>query len=138
MKDSKVPVTLDEKRTDASSEEIIGNPSEIYIEPEKKKACLGDLATLLSSTSAKILISGNINTFFFIFYLIFETPWVMAVNRFGPNKGLAAALVSCSAITILTEFIKNYHEAILVRILRGACEAGVVPGFDCCPSNVYL
>jgi MFS family permease len=61
----------------------------------------------------------------------------MAVKRFGPNKVLATALVLWSAVTIGTGFIRNYHEAIVVRILLGACEAGVAPGFAFVFSSIY-
>jgi MFS family permease len=80
---------------------------------------------------------GNINTLFFVFYVLFEVPWVMAVKRFGPNKILALALVLWSAVTIGTGFVQNYHQAIAVRVLLGACEAGVAPGFAYIFSTIY-
>jgi MFS family permease len=80
---------------------------------------------------------GNINTFFFIPYILFETPWVMAVKRFGPNKVLCAALVSWSVVTVGTGFIRNYGDAIAARMLLGACEAGVAPGFAFIFSTIY-
>jgi MFS family permease len=80
---------------------------------------------------------GNINTLFFVFYVLFEVPWVMAVKRFGPNKVLALALVLWSAVTISTGFIHNYGQAIAVRVLLGACEAGVAPGFAYIFSTIY-
>jgi MFS family permease len=61
----------------------------------------------------------------------------MAVKRFGPNKVLCVALVSWSTITIATGFIHNYAQATVVRILLGACEAGVAPGFAYIFSTIY-
>jgi len=61
----------------------------------------------------------------------------MAVKRFGPNKVLCVALVSWSCITISTGFIHNYAQASVVRILLGACEAGVAPGFAFIFSTIY-
>jgi MFS family permease len=61
----------------------------------------------------------------------------MAVKRFGPNKVLALALVSWSAVTISTGFIHNYGQAIAVRVLLGACEAGVAPRFAYVFSTIY-
>jgi MFS family permease len=72
-----------------------------------------------------------------VFYVLFEIPWVMAVKRFGPNKVLALALVSWSTVTIATGFVHNYHQAIAVRILLGACEAGIAPGFAYIFSTIY-
>lgn len=80
---------------------------------------------------------GNINTLFFVFFILFETPWVMAVKRFGPNKVLGTALVLWSIVTISTGFIRSYRDAIAVRMLLGACEAGVSPGFAYLFATIY-
>ncbi|KAL1856484.1 hypothetical protein VTK73DRAFT_8235 [Phialemonium thermophilum] len=70
---------------------------------------------------------NNISTLFYVTYIVFEVPWVMAVKRFGANKVLAVAMVSWSLTTLGTGFIRNYHQAIAVRLLLGACEAGLFP-----------
>lgn len=80
---------------------------------------------------------GNINTFFFIPYILFETPWVMAVKRFGPNRVLFTAVVGWSLVTLFTGFIQNYAQAIVVRMLLGAFEAGVAPAFGFFFTSVY-
>lgn len=59
--------------------------------------------------------------------MLFEVPWTMAVKRFGANHVLGVAMIAWSAITLSTGFIKNYSQAIAVRILLGAFEAGLVP-----------
>lgn len=61
----------------------------------------------------------------------------MAVKRYGPNKVLAAALASWSIVTLGTGFVHNYHQAIALRMLLGACEAGVAPGFAYIFSTIY-
>lgn len=61
----------------------------------------------------------------------------MAVKRFGPNKALGTALVLWSIVTVCTGFIRNYHEAIIVRMLLGACEAGVSPSFAFIFTTIY-
>jgi MFS family permease len=61
----------------------------------------------------------------------------MAVKRYGPNKVLALALVLWSAVTICTGFIHTYGQAIAVRVLLGACEAGVAPSFAYIFSTIY-
>lgn len=61
----------------------------------------------------------------------------MAIKRFGPNRALGTALVLWSFVTLGTAFIQNYHQAIAVRMLLGACEAGVSPGFAYLFSTIY-
>lgn len=51
----------------------------------------------------------------------------MAVKRFGANHVLGIAMVAWSTITLATGFIQNYSQAIAVRVLLGAFEAGLVP-----------
>lgn len=51
----------------------------------------------------------------------------MAVKRFGANHVLGVAMIAWSAITLSTGFIQNYSQAIAVRVLLGAFEAGLVP-----------
>ncbi len=61
----------------------------------------------------------------------------MAVKYFGANRVLAVALIGWSAVTIGTGFIHNYHQAIAVRMLLGAFEAGVAPGISFIFSTIY-
>jgi MFS family permease len=51
----------------------------------------------------------------------------MAVKRFGANHVLGIAMIAWSVITLATGFIQNYSQAIAVRVLLGAFEAGLVP-----------
>lgn len=69
--------------------------------------------------------------------MVFEVPWVMAIKRFGPNRALGTALILWSITTLGTAFITNYGQAILVRMLLGAFEAGVSPGFSYLFSTIY-
>ncbi|KAF9882166.1 putative high-affinity nicotinic acid transporter protein [Colletotrichum karsti] len=80
---------------------------------------------------------GDINTLFFVTFIVFETPWVMAVKRWGPNKVLGIALVSWSVVTLCTGFIHSYAAAIVTRMLLGACEAGVSPSFAFIFATIY-
>jgi MFS family permease len=80
---------------------------------------------------------NNLSMLFYVLYIVFEIPWVMAVKRFGPNKVLAIALVSWSAVTIGTGFIHNYHQAIACRLLLGLTEAGTVPALTFIVSTIY-
>jgi len=80
---------------------------------------------------------NNISMFFYIPYVIFETPWVIAVRRFGPGRVLAVAIVCWSAITIGTGFLHTYNQVIACRILLGACEAGLFPSLTFVISGIY-
>ncbi|THZ50704.1 high-affinity nicotinic acid transporter [Aureobasidium pullulans] len=70
---------------------------------------------------------NTISTLFYPFYVLFEIPWTMAVKRFGANHVLGIAMIAWSVITLCTGFIQTYHQAIAVRVLLGAFEAGLVP-----------
>lgn len=80
---------------------------------------------------------NNISTFFYIPYVIFETPWVLAVRRFGPGRALGVAIVCWSAITIGTGFVHTYPQVIAVRLLLGAFEAGLFPALTYVISGIY-
>ncbi|KIV85596.1 hypothetical protein PV11_01274 [Exophiala sideris] len=80
---------------------------------------------------------NNISTLFYVTYVIFEIPWVMAVKRFGANKTLAVAMTCWSIVTLGTGFIKNYGQALVMRLLLGACEAGLFPCLTFFISTVY-
>ncbi|KAL6251349.1 hypothetical protein RBB50_001557 [Rhinocladiella similis] len=80
---------------------------------------------------------NNVSTLFYVTYVLFEIPWVMSVKRFGANKTLAVAMVSWSVVTLGTGFIKNYAQALVMRLLLGACEAGLFPCLTFFISTVY-
>lgn len=61
----------------------------------------------------------------------------MSVKRFGANKTLAVAMVCWSVVTLGTGFIKNYAQALVMRLLLGACEAGLFPCLTFFISTVY-
>ncbi|KAH8886035.1 MFS general substrate transporter [Thozetella sp. PMI_491] len=140
------------------------SPADIYIDPEKEKAAMkkfdkwlvpvafvflvlssldrnnvGNAKTFGFATDLDLTGNrfGNITTLFSVSFVIFEVPWVMAIKRFGPNKALGTALVLWSIVTLGTAFIQTYGQAIAVRMLLGACEAGVAPGFSYLFSTIY-
>lgn len=61
----------------------------------------------------------------------------MAVKRFGPNRALGTALVLWSCVTLGTAFVQNYGQTIAVRMLLGACEAGISPSFAFLFATIY-
>lgn len=50
---------------------------------------------------------ANISSFFFVTYVIFEVPWVLAVKKWGANSVIAIAIVSWSAVTIVRDVFSN-------------------------------
>jgi MFS family permease len=80
---------------------------------------------------------GNINTLSSVCTIIFEVPWVLAVRRWGANKSIGTAFVLWSACTLGTAFIQNYGQAIAVRMLLNAAEAGLAQSFAFLFSTIY-
>lgn len=62
---------------------------------------------------------------------------MLAVKRYGANLVLAIAIVCWSAVVIGTGFIHNYTQAIVVRLLLGFTEAGVIPAITFLLSTIY-
>jgi len=80
---------------------------------------------------------NDISMYFYIPYVIFETPWVIAVKRWGPGRVLALAIVAWSAITIGTAFVNSYGQTIACRVLLGFFEAGLFPALTFVISQIY-
>ncbi|KAK6008156.1 hypothetical protein QM012_000059 [Aureobasidium pullulans] len=150
QKHSFVATTLPDEKSDASIGEVqdLGYDTEAEKKVLRKfdKFLLPPLAVILlvayldrsNLGNAKVFgfekgigLVGNqfntISTLFYPFYVLFEVPWTMAVKRFGANHVLGVAMIAWSAVTLSTGFIQNYSQAIAVRVLLGAFEAGLVP-----------
>ncbi|KAJ4137878.1 hypothetical protein NW754_001523 [Fusarium falciforme] len=80
---------------------------------------------------------ANISSLFYVTYVVFELPWVLAVKRYGANLILAIAIVMWSAVVIGTGFIHNYTQAVVVPLLLGFAEAGVFPAITFLLSTIY-
>ncbi|KAL4965444.1 major facilitator superfamily domain-containing protein [Aspergillus stella-maris] len=165
LKDTKVPAaTVDADASVASANGASSTTVDIYIHPEKEKAALKKFDKWLVPVAFIFLVLssldrnnignartfgfetdlglegnkfGNITTLLSVTLVLFEVPWVMAIKRFGPNRALGTALILWSFVTLGTAFIQNYGQAIAVRMLLGACEAGVSPGFSYLFSTIY-
>ena len=61
---------------------------------------------------------ANISSLFYVTYVLFEVPWVLAVKKWGANSVMAIAIVSWSAITIGTGFTKNYGQVVAMRLRK--------------------
>jgi MFS family permease len=69
--------------------------------------------------------------------VIFELPWVLAVQRYGANLVLAIAIVGWSAVTIGTGFCHDYGQLVTCRLLLGFLEAGLFPALTFLLSTTY-
>ncbi|KAF2501284.1 high-affinity nicotinic acid transporter-like protein [Lophium mytilinum] len=80
---------------------------------------------------------GNIQTLSSVSTVLFEVPWVMAVKRWGAKKSIGTAFVLWSILTLGTAFIHTYAQAIVIRMLLNAAEAGLAQGFAFLFSTIY-
>lgn len=80
---------------------------------------------------------ANLSSLFYVTYVIFEIPWVLAVKKYGANIVIAVAIVTWSAVTIGLGFVRNYREAVAGRLLLGLTEAGIFPAFTFVISTIY-
>ncbi|KAI0161789.1 major facilitator superfamily domain-containing protein [Hypoxylon sp. FL1284] len=140
----------------------VESPSEavpvIYVDPEKEKAALRKFDRWLVPVAFWFLVLssldrnnlgnardlgleggmfGNLTTVASVTLIVFEVPWVLAVRRFGADRALGAALVAWSAVTLATAFARTYAQALGLRLLLGACEAGISPGFAYLFATIY-
>ncbi|CAD0029674.1 unnamed protein product, partial [Aureobasidium pullulans] len=150
QKDGPQANVLPEEKTDAS----IGEVQDFSYDSEAERKVLRKFDKFLLPPLALILLVayldrsnlgiglvGNqfntISTLFYPFYVLFEIPWTMAVKRFGANHVLGIAMIAWSVITLCTGFIQTYHQAIAVRVLLGAFEAGLVPSIVFIISTIW-
>ncbi|KIY02621.1 uncharacterized protein Z520_01086 [Fonsecaea multimorphosa CBS 102226] len=70
---------------------------------------------------------NNLVTLFYVTYIVFDIPWVVAIKRFGVNRVLGVALIGWSAATLGMGFVQNYHQALACRLLLGLFEGGLLP-----------
>jgi MFS family permease len=80
---------------------------------------------------------ANITSLFFVTYVIFEIPWVLAVKKFGANSIIATAIVIWSAVVLGTGFCHNYGQVVGLRLVLGFAEAGIFPALSFLISTIY-
>ncbi|KAH3918783.1 hypothetical protein HBI56_023820 [Parastagonospora nodorum] len=141
-----------------------GESDLIYIDPAREAACRKKFDTYVVPVSVIFLVLstldrnnlgnarvfgfdediglkggqfGNINTLSSVCTIIFEVPWVLAVKRWGANKSIGTAFVLWSACTLGTAFIHTYGQAIAVRMLLNASEAGLAQAFAYLFTTIY-
>ncbi|CAK7207489.1 hypothetical protein SEUCBS139899_010299 [Sporothrix eucalyptigena] len=141
-----------------------GDSSVIYIDPAKEAAALAKFdKTVLPVSMIFLILSsldrnnlgnarvfgfdedvglvggdfGNITTLSSVCTILFELPWVLAVRRWGANRAIGTAFVLWSVCTLGTAFIHTYGQAIAVRMILNASEAGLAQSFAYLFSTIY-
>ncbi|KPI39076.1 putative transporter [Cyphellophora attinorum] len=139
-------------------------PLEIYIDPIKERKIMNKFDMLVMPQFVIIILLGyldrsnignarifgfeedigltgnqfaNLSSLFYVTYVIFEVPWVLAVKKWGANSVMAVAIVTWSAVTIGAGFVHNYGQIVACRLLLGMFEAGIFPALAFVISTVY-
>ncbi|PGH09856.1 hypothetical protein AJ79_05582 [Helicocarpus griseus UAMH5409] len=74
---------------------------------------------------------------FYATYVTFETPWALALKKFTPRFVITGLCIVWSLATIFSGFIVNVGGLYAVRLILGACEAGLFPSLNLYLTMVY-
>ncbi|RFU72905.1 mfs transporter [Trichoderma arundinaceum] len=74
---------------------------------------------------------------FYATYVVFEAPWSIMMKWITPRILLTTLCVVWSLTTIFTGFVQNVAGLYAVRLLLGACEAGLFPALNLYLTMVY-
>lgn len=69
----------------------------------------------------------------FIPYILIEVPSNLVIKKFRPSRWLPFITISWGIVSTLTGIVQNYTGLIVVRLLLGLLEGGLLPGL-----TVYL
>ncbi|KAF4547200.1 MFS-type transporter-like protein 47 [Elsinoe fawcettii] len=67
-------------------------------------------------------------TSFFVAYIIFDIPATWLCKLRGPHVFLPWATIFFGLCTLVQAFVNRYWQVVLLRVLLGICEAGMLPG----------
>ncbi|KAH6605215.1 mfs transporter [Trichoderma cornu-damae] len=74
---------------------------------------------------------------FYATYVAFEAPWSVMMKWMTPRILLTSLCVVWSLTTIFTAFVQNVAGLYAVRLILGACEAGLFPAMNLYLTMVY-
>ena len=103
-------------RTNIGNAKVAGMPEDIGATPQQ------------FSTAVSI---------FYATYVAFEPPWTIFMKRMTPRLLLTSLCVVWSLATIFSGFITNVAGLYAVRLILGACEAGLFPALNLYLTMVY-
>lgn len=103
-------------RTNIGNVKVAGMPEDIGASPQE------------FSTAVSI---------FYATYVLFEPPWTIMMKWMTPRILLTSLCVVWSLATIFSGFITNIAGLYTVRLILGACEAGLFPALNLYLTMVY-
>ena len=103
-------------RTNIGNVKVAGMPQDIGASPQQ------------FSTAVSI---------FYATYVAFEPPWTVMMKWMTPRILLTSLCVVWSLTTIFSAFITNVGGLYAVRLILGACEAGLFPALNLYLTMVY-
>ncbi|CAG7846391.1 Uncharacterized transporter C1039.04 [Serendipita indica DSM 11827] len=65
---------------------------------------------------------------FYVAYILVEVPSNLLLKRFGAKVWLSILVLSFGTVCFCTAFITNFGEFMVIRILLGVAEGGMMPG----------
>ncbi|PVU85654.1 hypothetical protein BB559_006896 [Furculomyces boomerangus] len=74
------------------------------------------------------LQQGNVTTFFFIFYVIFEAPANILMKKVKPHIWFTAIGIGFSVSTLMQRYARDGTDLTIIRSFLGFFEAGLIPG----------
>jgi MFS family permease len=83
---------------------------------------------MLSDLRLSEAVFGFGASLFFIGYVLFEIPSVLALQRYGARRWLGLLILGCGIITLALAFTASANMLSTLRLLLGAIEAGIYPG----------
>ncbi|KAK6383930.1 hypothetical protein LTS17_003222 [Exophiala oligosperma] len=74
---------------------------------------------------------------FYVFYIISEVPSVLLLKIVTPRRWLAALGIACGILGMCLAFVQNLAGFIVLRIILGLFEGGLLPGIVVYLSGLY-
>lgn len=74
---------------------------------------------------------------FYVTYVLLESVWAVLMKRLTPRNILTGLCLVWSICTVFTGFIKNVASLYAMRLILGACEAGLFPCLNLYLTMVY-
>ncbi|KAH8691043.1 MFS transporter [Phaeosphaeriaceae sp. PMI808] len=74
---------------------------------------------------------------FYATYVAFELPWTLLLKKLTPRYLLTTLCIVWSVCTVACGFIENIGGLYAIRLILGACEAGLFPSLNLYLTMVY-
>ncbi|KAH9950247.1 MFS general substrate transporter [Amylocystis lapponica] len=78
-----------------------------------------------------------LNTIFYLFYLVFEFPQNIALQRFPVGKWVSINIFVWAVALLCSAAAKNFGTLFVCRMFLGICEGAITPGFMLVTSMFY-